>query len=47
MVTKVTCPACKGNKVVSVRLATGSQQHRPCPACNGAGYQVKIARPCA
>ncbi len=48
MVRKETCPVCKGNKVVSVTVSTtgtngtaGTSQHRTCPGCNGAGYQVK------
>lgn len=43
MVRKETCPVCKGNKVVVVTASTGTDKHRTCPGCNGAGYQVKIA----
>jgi len=42
MVRKETCPVCKGNKVVAVTVNTGDKQHRTCPGCNGAGYQVKV-----
>ncbi len=42
MVRKETCPVCKGNKVVRVTASSGDAQHRPCPGCNGMGYQVKM-----
>jgi len=43
MVRKETCPVCKGNKVVRVTASTGTASHRPCPGCNGMGYQVKMS----
>lgn len=42
MVTKETCPVCKGNKVVSVERQNGAKEWRPCHGCNGTGYQVRF-----
>jgi len=42
MVTRTTCPACKGNKYVTVTLSDGRRDHRRCPECGGAGYKVRI-----
>ncbi|MCL4078267.1 hypothetical protein MX659_01405 [Coriobacteriia bacterium Es71-Z0120] len=42
MVTRTICPACKGNKYVSVTRADGKRDHRRCPECGGAGYKVRI-----
>ncbi len=44
MVTKVTCPSCKGNKFVRVTTSMGEPKVRACPACDGRGYQVRIVR---
>ncbi|MBC7265552.1 MAG: hypothetical protein H5T75_01035 [Coriobacteriia bacterium] len=42
MVTRTTCPACKGNKYVSVTRSDGKNDYRRCPECNGAGYKVRV-----
>lgn len=42
MVSRIICPACKGNKYVSVTRADGTRDHRRCPACNGVGYKVRV-----
>lgn len=42
MVKKETCPVCKGNKVVSIERRPGAHEWKPCPGCNGTGFQVRI-----
>jgi DnaJ-class molecular chaperone len=42
MVTRETCPQCKGNKVVYIERPTGASEWRQCPACNGTGFKVRI-----
>lgn len=42
MVTKETCQVCKGNKFVEVVSSLGSKRWRPCHACNGSGYTVRL-----
>jgi excinuclease UvrABC ATPase subunit len=42
MVRKETCPACKGNRWVTVKDSSGSDVHRKCPACGGQGFKIRV-----
>lgn len=44
MLTRTTCPVCKGNKYVVVTRTDGTRDHRRCPECSGTGYKVQITR---
>jgi len=44
MVTKETCPACKGNRWVTVKDSGGRDLHKKCPHCGGQGFKVKLTR---
>ena len=44
MVRKETCPACKGDRWVSVKDATGRSKHKKCPSCGGQGYKITLQR---
>jgi DnaJ-class molecular chaperone len=42
MVRKETCPACKGNRYVTVKNPSGHEVPRKCPTCGGQGFRVRI-----
>lgn len=42
MVTKQTCPACKGNRWIVVKDAGGRQLNKKCPHCGGQGFKVRL-----
>jgi excinuclease UvrABC ATPase subunit len=44
MVHKETCPACRGNRWITVKDSTGHDVHKKCPQCGGQGYKVHIKR---
>ncbi len=44
MVSKCTCPACNGNRYVTVKDATGRDVHKKCPQCAGRGFKVTVRR---
>lgn len=43
MVRKETCPACRGNRVITVEPQPGIKEWRPCNGCNGTGYLVRVS----
>ncbi|MHB1324363.1 MAG: hypothetical protein ACYCXZ_08550 [Coriobacteriia bacterium] len=45
MVTKETCPVCKGNKFVEIERTPGSKDRRQCHGCNGTGFRVRVTIP--
>lgn len=45
MVSKQTCPRCKGNKVVYVTTSDGHHKNTTCPQCGGNGFQIKVSLP--
>ena len=44
MVRKETCPACKGNRWVTLKDSAGRDIHRKCPQCGGQGFKVRLTR---
>jgi len=44
MIRKETCPACKGNRYITVQAAAGHNVHKKCPACGGNGFTVRLHR---
>jgi len=44
MVSKKTCPACKGNRYVAVKDSAGHDLHKKCPECAGRGFKVTVTR---
>jgi len=44
VVRKETCPACKGNRWVTLKDQTGRDVNRKCPSCGGQGYKIRLAR---
>jgi excinuclease UvrABC ATPase subunit len=44
MVSKSTCPACKGNRYVTVKDSGGRDLHKKCPECGGRGFKVTVQR---
>lgn len=44
MVHKEPCPACKGNRYVTVQSTAGQQVHKKCPKCGGNGFTVRLHR---
>ena len=44
MVTKHTCPACKGNRYLTIKDSVGRLVHKACPSCGGRGYKVTLQR---
>jgi DnaJ-class molecular chaperone len=42
MVRKETCPACKGNRWVTLKDTQGRDLHRKCPVCGGQGYKIRL-----
>jgi excinuclease UvrABC ATPase subunit len=44
MVRKETCPACKGDRWVSVKDSAGRNVHKKCPSCGGQGYKITLQR---
>jgi excinuclease UvrABC ATPase subunit len=44
MVRKETCPACKGNRWLTVKDTSGRDVHRKCPTCGGQGYKISVQR---
>jgi DnaJ-class molecular chaperone len=44
MVTKSTCPACKGNRYVTVKNTDGRDINKKCPDCGGRGFKVTVHR---
>jgi len=44
MVSKSTCPSCKGNRYVTVKDSGGRDVHKKCPSCAGRGFKVTVQR---
>jgi excinuclease UvrABC ATPase subunit len=44
MVSKSTCPACKGNRYVKVQDSAGHDVNKKCPQCGGRGFKVTVQR---
>lgn len=44
MVSKSTCPACKGNRYVRVKDSAGRDIDKKCPHCAGRGFKVMVQR---
>ena len=44
VVHKETCPACKGNRWITVKDNAGHDIHKKCPQCGGNGFKVSIRR---
>ena len=42
MVIKRSCPNCRGDKMLKVKLNDGRKEYRKCPVCNGTGYTVSL-----
>jgi hypothetical protein len=42
MVRKETCPACKGNRWMTIKDGAGRDIHRKCPVCGGQGYKIRL-----
>jgi len=44
MMHKEPCPACKGNRYVTVQATSGQRVNKKCPKCGGNGYTVRLER---
>lgn len=44
MVIKRSCPNCRGDRMLKVKLADGRAEYRKCPVCNGSGYTITLDR---
>lgn len=43
MISRETCPSCKGDKWIKVTMQKGqAPTHRKCPVCNGSGFRLRI-----
>lgn len=46
LLAKETCPKCKGQRYVAVKLPKGQADFRKCPECNGVGYKIRKLAGC-
>jgi DnaJ-class molecular chaperone len=44
VVTKQTCPKCKGGRYISVTTPVGREKLQKCPDCGGQGYKIRVTR---
>ena len=44
MVSKSTCPACKGNRYVQVKDSAGRDVNKKCHVCGGRGFKIEVRR---
>ena len=42
VVRKETCPACKGDRWVTLKDAAGREVHKKCPSCGGQGFKIRL-----
>ena len=42
MVSRRSCPNCRGDKYLKVSVSSGQVEYRKCPLCNGTGYTISI-----